>query len=81
LIRNLDFCLLFAFGKKIPNDLLTLPRPGFINIHPSLLPKYRGPSPIAYPLIFGEKETGVTIIKMDDPSKFDGFKFIDVGGN
>lgn len=64
-IRNLDFCLLYAYGKKIPNEILVLPRLGFINIHPSLLPKYRGPSPITYPLILGDKQTGVTIIKMD----------------
>jgi methionyl-tRNA formyltransferase len=66
LLQSIDLALVFAFSQKIPQDLLALPRLGFWNIHPSLLPKYRGPSPIAYPLIFGEKETGVTIIKMDD---------------
>lgn len=65
-IRNLDLVLLFAFGQIIPRQLLTLPKYGFWNIHPSLLPKYRGPSPIAYPLILGEKKTGVTIIQMDE---------------
>jgi len=65
-IENLDFCLLYAYGKKIPKELLDKPRLGFINIHPSLLPKYRGPSPIAYPLINGDQKTGVTLIKMDD---------------
>jgi methionyl-tRNA formyltransferase len=65
-IRNFDLALVYAFSHIIPKDLLNAPKLGFWNIHPSLLPKYRGPSPIAYPLIFGEKETGVTIIKMDE---------------
>jgi methionyl-tRNA formyltransferase len=65
-IRNFDLALIYAFSQIIPKDLLNAPKLGFWNIHPSLLPKYRGPSPIAYPLIFGEKETGVTIIKMDE---------------
>ena len=63
---ELDLCLVYAFSQIIPKDLLDVPKLGFCNIHPSLLPKYRGPSPIAYALIFGEKETGVTIIKMDE---------------
>ncbi|MBI2051354.1 methionyl-tRNA formyltransferase [Candidatus Roizmanbacteria bacterium] len=63
---NIDLALLFAYGEIIPKNLLEIPRYGFWNIHPSLLPKYRGPSPIAYPLIDGETETGVTIIKMDE---------------
>jgi methionyl-tRNA formyltransferase len=65
-IRNFDLALIYAFSHIIPKDLLNAPKLGFWNIHPSLLPKYRGPSPIAYPLFFGEKETGVTIIKMDE---------------
>lgn len=64
--RRVDLALLFAYGKIIPADLLALPRLGFWNIHPSLLPQFRGPSPIAYPLILGEKKTGVTIMKMDE---------------
>jgi len=63
---DLDLCLVYAFSQIIPKDLLNIPKLGFWNIHPSLLPKYRGPSPIAYSLIFGEIETGVTIIKMDE---------------
>jgi len=65
-IRNFDLALLFAFGQIIPKELLDLPKYGFLNIHPSLLPKYRGASPIAYPLILGDKKTGVTIIEMDE---------------
>ena len=65
-IRNLDLILVFAYGDLIPKEFLSLPKYGFWNIHPSLLPKYRGPSPIASPLINGSKTTGVTIIKMDE---------------
>ena len=64
--KNLDFGLVYAYGEIIPKKLLELPKYGFLNVHPSLLPKYRGTSPIAGPLIKGEKQTGVTIIKMDE---------------
>ncbi len=65
-IKNLDMAFLYAYGGIIPNDLLYLPRLGFLNTHPSLLPKYRGASPIAYPLILGENKTGVTLFVMDE---------------
>ncbi|QQG44304.1 MAG: methionyl-tRNA formyltransferase [Candidatus Roizmanbacteria bacterium] len=65
-LKNIDIALLYAYGKIIPSNLLTIPKLGFWNIHPSLLPKYRGPSPMATPLILGDKETGVTLIKMDE---------------
>ena len=65
-LGKLDLVLVYAYGDLIPKELLTLPRNGFWNIHPSLLPKYRGTSPIATPLINGDKITGVTIIKMDE---------------
>lgn len=65
-LKQIDLALLFAFGQIIAKELLSIPKFGFLNIHPSLLPQYRGPSPIAYPLILGEKKTGVTIIKMDE---------------
>ena len=65
-IKNSDLCLVYAYGDLIPKEFLSLPKYGFWNIHPSLLPKYRGPSPIASPLINGSKTTGVTIIKMDE---------------
>ena len=65
-LKNIDLALVYAFGDLIPKELLSLPKYGFWNIHPSLLPKYRGPSPIAAPLINGDKITGVTIIKMDE---------------
>ena len=65
-LKDIDLALVYAYGDLIPKELLTLPKFGFWNIHPSLLPKYRGPSPIATPLINGDKTTGVTIIKMDE---------------
>ncbi len=61
-----DFFLLTAYGKLIPKEYLALPPQGALNIHPSLLPKYRGPSPIQEVILNGEKETGVTIILMDE---------------
>jgi methionyl-tRNA formyltransferase len=65
-IKNLDLALVYAYGEIIPADILNLPKYGFWNIHPSLLPRYRGPSPIAYPLLLGDKETGTTIIKLTE---------------
>lgn len=65
-IKKLDLVLLYAFGAIIPKELLDLPKLGFWCIHPSILPKYRGTSPMATALINGDKTTGVTIIKMDE---------------
>jgi methionyl-tRNA formyltransferase len=63
--ENIDLALLFAYGKIIKPDLLEAPRYGFWNIHPSLLPKYRGTSPMTYPLILGDTTSGVSLMKMD----------------
>lgn len=67
LISNLksDLLVVAAYGKLIPNDVLKLPIHGAINIHPSLLPKYRGPTPIQTTLLNGDKITGITFMKMD----------------
>ncbi len=54
-----DFLVVIAFGKILPENILALPRWGTINVHASLLPKYRGPAPIQWAVINGEKETGV----------------------
>ena len=64
--HKVDLGLVFAYGALIPDDILKSAMYGFWNIHPSLLPKYRGPSPIIYPLILGDQETGTSIIKMTD---------------
>jgi len=55
-----------AYGKIIPVNIVNLPELGLINIHPSLLPKYRGPSPIVSAILNGDTETGVSIIKLDE---------------
>jgi methionyl-tRNA formyltransferase len=59
-----DLGVVAAYGKLIPEDLLALPRLGMINLHASLLPKYRGAAPIQRAIIDGELETGVTIMRM-----------------
>ena len=63
---NADIFITAAYGKIIPQDVLNIPPKGNINVHPSLLPKYRGASPIQTALLNGEKETGTTIMIMDE---------------
>lgn len=60
-----DVVVLAAYAKLIPPEILKIPKFGCLNIHPSLLPKYRGPSPVQAAIMGGEKQTGVTIIQMD----------------
>lgn len=60
-----DVFIVAAYGKILPQTILDIPKQGALNIHPSLLPKYRGPSPIQAAILNGETLTGVTIIKMD----------------
>jgi len=60
-----DLIVLIAYGKILPQTILDLPKYGAINIHPSILPKYRGPSPIQNALLNGDEITGTTIMKMD----------------
>ena len=60
-----DIFAVAAYGKIIPQELLDIVPYGSLNIHPSLLPKYRGPSPIEAAILAGEKETGVSIMQMD----------------
>lgn len=55
-----------AYGKILPKEVLEVPPYGFLNLHPSLLPKYRGPAPVQWALIRGEKETGVAIMKTEE---------------
>ena len=57
--------VLVAYGKIIPQSIIDLFYPGIINVHPSLLPKYRGPSPIESAIINRDNETGVSIMKLD----------------
>jgi len=60
-----DLIAVAAFGQILPKSILELPRFGCLNVHTSLLPKYRGASPIQSAILNGETETGVTIMKMD----------------
>ena len=60
-----DLGVVAAYGKLIPEELLALPRLGMINVHASLLPKYRGASPIQRAVMNGERETGVTIMRVE----------------
>lgn len=59
-----ELIIVAAYGKILPSYILDFPRFGCINVHGSLLPKYRGAAPIQRALIDGEKETGITIMKM-----------------
>ncbi len=59
-----DLIILAAYGQIIPENILTVPKYGSINVHPSLLPLWRGPSPIQHAILNGDKKTGVTIMKM-----------------
>jgi methionyl-tRNA formyltransferase len=60
-----DLMVVVAYGQILPQTILDLPRFGCLNVHPSLLPKYRGAAPIQWAIAEGEPETGVTIMKMD----------------
>ena len=61
-----DLVIVAAFGQILPKSILYSPPKGCINIHPSLLPKYRGAAPINWAIINGEEKTGVTVMKMDE---------------
>lgn len=61
-----DLCVVVAYGKLIPEQYLKLPRLGFLNIHPSILPAYRGPSPIQGALLDGCASTGVSLMLLDN---------------
>jgi len=61
-----DVIVVVAFGQILPASLLKLPRKGAINLHASLLPKYRGPAPVQWAIINGERETGITTMLMDE---------------
>ncbi len=60
-----DLIVVVAYGQILPQAVLDIPRFGCLNVHTSLLPKYRGAAPIQWAIVHGEAETGVTIMKMD----------------
>lgn len=70
--KNIQLCIVFAYGKILSEKLIHSVPYGFWNVHPSLLPLYRGPCPIHYPIFLGDARTGVTIIRMN--------KYMDKGG-
>lgn len=61
-----DIIVVVAFGQILPKEILAMPRYGCVNVHASLLPKYRGAAPIQWAVINGEKVTGVTTMRMDE---------------
>ena len=61
-----DFLVVVAYGQIIPKSVLDLPRLGAINVHASLLPRWRGAAPVARAILAGDGKTGVTIMKMDE---------------
>ena len=67
-IRNLnpDIVCVVSYGKILPKSFLKIPKHGCINVHPSLLPKYRGSAPIQWSILNGDKETGVTIMYLNE---------------
>ena len=60
-----DVIVVVAFGQILPQEILDIPRYGCVNVHASLLPKYRGAAPIQWVIIDGEEKTGITIMRMD----------------
>jgi methionyl-tRNA formyltransferase len=62
---DLDVAVTAAYGKLLPEALLRIPRHGFLNVHASLLPKYRGAAPVQWALIEGERETGISIMQTE----------------
>jgi methionyl-tRNA formyltransferase len=61
-----DLMVVVAYGQIIPPVILEIPRRGVLNVHASLLPRWRGASPVAHAILAGDHETGVTIMKMDE---------------
>lgn len=61
-----DLFIIAAYGAIIPSDVLAIPSRGALNVHPSLLPRWRGPSPVQYTILHGDKEAGVTIMLLDE---------------
>jgi len=68
IIKNInpDVICVVAYGKIIPKEILDIPKYGCINVHPSLLPKYRGPAPIQWAILNGDEKTGVTTMYLDE---------------
>jgi methionyl-tRNA formyltransferase len=61
-----DAAVVVAYGRLVPARVLNIPRHGFVNVHPSLLPRHRGPSPIEWAILSGDTQTGVTTMLLDE---------------
>jgi len=64
--KQADVALVVAYGRILPREVLDAPRTGCLNVHASLLPKYRGAAPITWAIVRGEKETGVGLMRMEE---------------
>ncbi len=64
--QDADVALVVAYGRILPSDVLAGPRLGCLNVHASLLPRWRGAAPIARAIMAGEKETGITLMQLDE---------------
>lgn len=64
--KSADVALVMAYGRILPADVLTAPRRGAMNLHASLLPKYRGAAPINWCIVRGETQTGISLMQMDE---------------
>lgn len=64
--KSADVALVMAYGRILPGDVLAAPRRGAMNLHASLLPKYRGAAPINWAIVHGERETGISLMQMDE---------------
>ena len=60
-----DLFVVVAYGQILPVEVLEIPKMGVVNIHPSLLPRHRGPSPVVTTILDGESQTGVTVMLLD----------------
>jgi methionyl-tRNA formyltransferase len=61
-----DLLVVVAYGQIIPPSVLAIPKLGAVNVHASLLPRHRGAAPVAHAILAGDRETGVTIMRMDE---------------
>jgi methionyl-tRNA formyltransferase len=64
--QRADFALVLAYGRILPADVLRAPARGFLNLHASILPRYRGAAPINWAITRGEKETGISLMQVDE---------------
>src|SRR6202011_2473978 len=61
-----DLLVVIAYGQIVPPAVLAIPKFGAVNVHASVLPRHRGAAPVAHAILAGDRETGVTIMRMDE---------------